>query len=125
MSGGQHRDDEVNGPRSGAHETERNRNRESNQPSVLRRHTGVLRKSKKLRRNVLDGADFVRDVLNSFRTGSDNLKRWLRPRNSHFSVSVCQPGFVHFPLRKTKISVTRPEVTDRFPSSSVSYRYWL
>jgi hypothetical protein len=40
--------------------------RESNQPNVqLRRHTGVLRKSKKLRQNVLDGADFVRDVRNT------------------------------------------------------------
>jgi hypothetical protein len=38
----------------------------SNQPSVqLRRHTGVLRKIK-LRQNVLDGADFVRDVRNIY-----------------------------------------------------------
>ena len=35
-------------------------------PALLRRHTGVLRKSKKPRRNVLDGADFVRDVLDSY-----------------------------------------------------------
>ena len=47
MSGRQHRDDEANGPsRSGEHETERSRNRESNRPALLRRHTGVLRKSK-------------------------------------------------------------------------------
>ena len=47
MSGGQHRDDEANGPsRSGEHETERSRNRESNRPALLRRNTGVLRKSK-------------------------------------------------------------------------------
>src|SRR4029077_8620008 len=37
----------------------------SNQPSAARRHTGVLRKIK-LRQNVLDGADFVRDVTNSY-----------------------------------------------------------
>jgi hypothetical protein len=50
MSGGQHRDDEVNGPsRSGERETERSRNRESNQPSKeaqRRRNMGVLRKGK-------------------------------------------------------------------------------
>ena len=32
----------------------------------LRRPRGVRRRSKKLRRNVLDGADFVRDVLDSY-----------------------------------------------------------
>ena len=32
----------------------------------LRRPTGVRRRSKKLRRNVLDGADFVRDVLDTY-----------------------------------------------------------
>jgi hypothetical protein len=32
----------------------------------LRRHTGVLRKSKNLRQNILDGADFVRDVLDTY-----------------------------------------------------------
>lgn len=43
----------------------------------------------------------------------------------YFSVSVCHPGFVHFPLRITKTSVTRPDVVDRLPAVSVSYRYWL
>jgi hypothetical protein len=50
MSGGQRRDDEVNGPsRPGEREAERSRNRESNQPSKeaqRRRNTEVLRKSK-------------------------------------------------------------------------------
>src|SRR4029077_14118227 len=32
----------------------------------LRRPTGVSRRSKKLRRNVLDGADFVRDVRDTY-----------------------------------------------------------
>src|SRR4029077_13869685 len=32
----------------------------------LRRPTGVRRRSKKLRRNVLDGADFVRDVPDTY-----------------------------------------------------------
>jgi hypothetical protein len=63
MSGGQHRDDETNGPsRSGERETER---RSNHNPALLRRHTGVLRKIK-LRQNVLDGADFVRDVRNIY-----------------------------------------------------------
>ena len=35
-------------------------------PALLRRHTGVLKKSKKLRQNILDGADFVRDVLDTY-----------------------------------------------------------
>jgi hypothetical protein len=62
-----HRDDEVNGPsRPGERETERSRNRENKRPTLLRRHTSVLRKSKKLRQNVLDGADFVRDVIDSY-----------------------------------------------------------
>src|SRR5580658_3600483 len=47
------------------------------------------------------------------------------PAIRHFSVSVCQPGLVHLPFRKTKISVTRPEVTSLLPPSSVSYKYWL
>ena len=43
----------------------------------------------------------------------------------HFSVFACQPGLVQCPLRKTKVSVTRPEVSDRLPRISVSYTYWL
>ena len=65
MSGGQHRDDEANGPsRSG---------------EVKRKEAGIARAinhekcatprvcsgRQKLRRNVLDGADFVRDVIDS------------------------------------------------------------
>ena len=64
MSGGQHRDDEVSGPsRSGESETEGSRNRESNRPSAAAQKHGCAQKKKILRRNVLDGADFVRDVL--------------------------------------------------------------
>ena len=67
MSGGQHRDDEVNGPsRSGERETEGSRNRESNQPSAAAQTHGCAQENKKLRRNVLDGADFVRDVLDIY-----------------------------------------------------------
>src|SRR5579862_1661272 len=68
MSGGQHRNDEVNGPsRSGERETEGSRKaREQSTKPQLRRYTGVLRKTKKLRRNILDGADFVRDVIDSY-----------------------------------------------------------
>jgi len=67
MSGGQHRDDEVNGPsRSGERETERSRHRESNQPSAAAQTHRCAQEKQKLRRNVLDGADFVRDVINSY-----------------------------------------------------------
>lgn len=38
----------------------------------------------------------------------------------HFSSSVCQPGLVQRPCCQTKISVTRLEHEDRFPSTSIS-----
>jgi hypothetical protein len=38
----------------------------------------------------------------------------------HFSSSVCQPGLVQRPCCQTKISVTRLEPEDRFPSTSIS-----
>jgi hypothetical protein len=41
----------------------------------------------------------------------------------YFSESVCQPGLVQLPLRSTKISVTRPDVCERLPATSVSYTY--
>jgi hypothetical protein len=67
MFGGQHRNDEGNGPSRRANlkwkETE---NRENKRPALLRRHAGVLRKSRKLRQNVLDGVDFARDVLDTY-----------------------------------------------------------
>ena len=67
MFGGQHRNDELNGPsRSGKRETERSRNRDSNQPSAAAQTHGCAQDKQKLRRNVLDGADFVRDVLDSY-----------------------------------------------------------
>ena len=47
MSGGQHRDDEANGPsRSGERETERKEIVRATNQARLRGHTGVLRKSK-------------------------------------------------------------------------------
>ena len=42
------------------------RNRDSNQPSAAALTHGCAQENKKLRRNVLDGADFVRDVLDSY-----------------------------------------------------------
>ena len=67
MSGGQHRDDEANGPsRSGEREAEGRRNRECNQLSAAALTSGCAQENKKLRQNVLDGADFVRDVLNTY-----------------------------------------------------------
>ena len=67
MSGGQHRDDEVNGPsRSGEREAERSRNSGSHQPSAAAQTNGCAREKQKLTRNVLDGADFVRDVLDIY-----------------------------------------------------------
>jgi hypothetical protein len=67
MSGGQHRDNEVSGPsRSGELETERSRNRESHRPSAAALTHECAQEKQKLRRNVLDGADFVRDVLDIY-----------------------------------------------------------
>jgi hypothetical protein len=67
MLGGQHRDDEGNGPsRSGERKTEGRSNRESNQPSAAAQTCGCAQEKQKLRRNVLDGADFVREVLNIY-----------------------------------------------------------
>ena len=42
------------------------RNRDSNQPSAAALTHGCAQENKKLRRNVLDGADFVRDVTNTY-----------------------------------------------------------
>ena len=67
MSGGQHRDDEVSGPsRSGEREGEGRRNRERNRLSGVALTHGCAQKKKKLRQNVLDGAGFVRDVIDSY-----------------------------------------------------------
>jgi hypothetical protein len=41
--------------------------------ALLRRQTGVLQEKQKLEQNVLDGADFVRDVLDTFLVQSQNL----------------------------------------------------
>ena len=68
MSGGQHRNDEANGPsRSGERETERSRKaREpSTKPATAQIH-GCAQENKKLRQNALDGADFVRDVIDIY-----------------------------------------------------------
>ena len=68
MSRGQHRDDEKHMGRAGRVNLKRKEaeNRENKRPALLRRHAGVLRKSRKLRQNVLDGVDFVRDVLDTY-----------------------------------------------------------
>ena len=42
------------------------RNRECNQLSVAALTNGCAQENKKLRKNVLDGADFVRDVPNIY-----------------------------------------------------------
>ena len=74
MSGGQHRDDEGNGPsRSGERDTEGRRNRESNQPSAAAQTHACAQEKQELRRNVLDGADFVRDVLDTYPRASHQL----------------------------------------------------
>ena len=66
MSGGQHRDDEGNGPSwSSERETERRRNRKEHLTCAAAQKHGCAQKKKILRRNVLDGADFVRDVRNN------------------------------------------------------------
>ena len=67
MSGGQHRDDEANGPsRSGEREAEGRRTRECNQLIAAALISGCAQENKKLRQNVLDGADFVRDVIDIY-----------------------------------------------------------
>ena len=40
----------------------------------------------------------------------------------YFVELVCQPGFVHWPSRRTKISLARPLETERMPLVSISYR---
>ena len=40
--------------------------RDSNQPSAAAQTQGCAQEKQKLRRNVLDGADFVRDVLDTY-----------------------------------------------------------
>ena len=51
------------------------------------------------------------------------IRYWNKP--SHFSASVCQPGFVHWPSCSTKTSVARPELTECLPFISVSTMYSL
>ena len=48
-------------------------NRECNQLSAAALTSGCAQENKKLRQNVLDGADFVRDVLDTFLVQSQNL----------------------------------------------------
>jgi hypothetical protein len=67
MSGEQHRNDEVNGPsQSGEREREEAEIRESNRPSAAAQTHECAQEKQKLRRNVLDGAGFVRDVLDTY-----------------------------------------------------------
>ena len=67
MSGGNTEgDDEVNGPSwSGERKKKRSRNRERRSSAAAQTHECVQEKQK-LTRNVLDGADFVRDVLDTY-----------------------------------------------------------
>src|SRR5579862_9742182 len=88
MSGGQHRNDEANGPsRSGERETERSRKaREpSTKPATAQIH-GCAQENKKLRQNALDGADFVRDVTNIYPEIPPNalIKSWGQPSRLSF-----------------------------------------
>jgi hypothetical protein len=57
----------VNRPSwSGECEAEGRRNSESNQPSAAVLTNGCAQKNKKQDKNVLDGADFVRDVIDIY-----------------------------------------------------------
>src|SRR5271165_4684940 len=51
---------------SGEREAERSRNSGSHQPSAAAQTNGCAQEKQKLKQNVLDGADFVRDVINSY-----------------------------------------------------------
>ena len=107
MLGGQHRNDELNGPsRSGERETERSRN--SREQSSTKRSCADPRGAQdkqKLRRNVLDGADFVRDVPDTYlemrhfpikefyrRLGRGRLPSAEPPRRSEISEGSTNPG---------------------------------
>ena len=61
--------------RSGEREAEGCRNCECNQPSAATLTNGCAQENKKLRRNILDGADFVRDVRNTYLNVSVRLRR--------------------------------------------------
>jgi hypothetical protein len=77
MSGGQHRNDEVNG-RAGRVNVKRKEveiARAIINQAQLRRPRGVRRRSKKTKTNVVDGADFVRDVRNIYPKAQGNRAR--------------------------------------------------
>src|SRR5277367_2850539 len=52
--------------RSGEREAERSRNSGSHQPSAAAQTNGCAREKQRLEQSVLDGADFDRDVLDSY-----------------------------------------------------------
>src|SRR5579862_4143873 len=98
MSGGQHRNDEANGPsRSGERETERSRKaREpSTKPATAQIH-GCAQENKKLRQNALDGADFVRDVLDSYHSPLGLCEYWC----------ACQSGKSSSILRRVRTATS-------------------
>ena len=67
MLGGQHRDDEGNGPsRSGEVKRKEAGVARAINPSATAQTHVCAQEKQKLGRNVLDGADFVRDVLNIY-----------------------------------------------------------
>src|SRR5271169_4621172 len=67
---------------------------------------------------VCDTAQCISHDISARRPGSCRTGR-----RAHLKESVCHPGFTHSPLRRTKISVARPELTTRLPLSSVSTTY--
>jgi hypothetical protein len=105
--------------RSGERETERAEIARAIDQALLRRHAGVLGKSKKLRRNVLDGAGFVRDVRNTFSPSISGAPYqavgYLRD-GSRFA----NRGVWPFPL----LDVTRPtSISDPHYCSACSLQY--
>ena len=62
MSDGQHRDDEANGPsQPGEAKRKEAEIARANRPNAPAQAHGCAQEKQKLRRIVLDGADFVRD----------------------------------------------------------------
>jgi hypothetical protein len=73
MSGGEHRNDKANGP---SHRVNVKRKEaeiaRANRPNAAAQADRCAQKNKKLRQNVLDGADFVRDVIDTYPSVKDS-----------------------------------------------------
>ena len=76
---------------------EDSRNRESNQPSAAALTHECAQENKKLRRNVLDGAGFVRDVTNIYPVGR-MLRQIVLGKNSFLRTNTRGRG--HIELRQ-------------------------